>query len=76
MEETGLRFGKIAPRIEAGVTVLCFESGETETVSAQELGRAAELYGGMYVRRVAPFMGGATGCLEIQLSNTPEAGRT
>lgn len=80
----GLTFGKLAPRIDAGIIILCFEDGDTETVRGTEIMGAVELYGDMCVKKVTPFSNvliekgdrvrTATGC-EVQLSNQAEAGR-
>ena len=82
--EIGLKFSKLAPRIDAGIIILCFEDGDTETVRGTEIMGAVELYGDMYVKQVTPFAnvrigrrgapGTVCGC-EVQLSNQAEAGR-
>lgn len=78
----GLTFGRLAPRLDTDMIVLCFEDGETETVKGAEIMDAAAQYGGLYVQKVTPFAvtpmkKGAVarvGC-EVQLSNQAEAGR-
>ena len=78
----GLTFGRLAPRMDTDMIVLCFEDGDTETVKGTEIMGAVELYGDLYVKKVTPFAvtpikKGAVariGC-EVQLSNQAEAGR-